>query len=239
MGFFDYRCSLTGVSLKTCDAVFLPLNNVNGEYKPLTLGIKGCYDRLGTIDGIKEDKNTNSILKFFQQAHDTGALVFNKLTLKGLYCYPIKNIEDLLRCFERNIADAPKPAELDGVPIQYALIEKQTWEFLVEHSTLAEEAPEVMWESLFPASSVARRIYKKRESEVLPQLRELYRVSLEMKAHGIEWKPVDDLGQHFGEEMTEFLKEAKARFKDAPLFLGALAPYEKDVNEFLAEEEDE
>jgi hypothetical protein len=239
MGFFDYRCSLTGVSLKASDAVFLPLHNINGEYKPLTLGIKGCYDRLGTIDGIKKDKNTDSILKFFQQAHDTGALAFNKLTLKGLDCYPIKDIEDLLRCFERHIADAPKPAELDGVPIQYALIEKQTWEFLVERSTLAEKGPETMWESLFPGASVARQIYKKKESEVLPQLRELYRVSLEMKAHGIEWEPVDELGQHFSEEMTEFLKEAKTRFKDAPLFLGALAAYEDEVSEFLADEEDE
>lgn len=149
------------------------------------------------------------------------------------------NTEDLLACLERHLNDSPNPVFLNGKPVEYALISKGIWDSIAEHSKVAEGPPEVMWEALFPASSVARRIYKNKESLVLPQLRELYRVSLEMKAHGIEWKPVDELGQHYGEEMTAFLNEAKTRFKDAPLFLDALAAYEDEVSEFLADEEDE
>lgn len=239
MGFYDYRCSLTGVSLKVSDAVFLPLLNESENYVPLALGMKGSYNRLGSIDRVKPDPNSESILKFFRQALESGEFVFDERCIRGIEIRPIKNIEDLLTCIERHVNDSPNPAHLNGRPVVYALIERKIWESIVEHSKVAEDTSEVMWESLFPGSSVGGRIYEGVESNVIAQLRELYVVTMEMKTQGIEWAPVDDPFQHYGEEMTEFFKEAKTRFKDAPLFLDALAAYEDEVSEFLEDEEDE
>jgi hypothetical protein len=84
MGFYDYRCSLTGISLKTCDAVLLPLANEAGKFHPVTLGIKGCYNRLGSIDMIEENENTACILGFFLEGLESGEVGFDEDCIEGL-----------------------------------------------------------------------------------------------------------------------------------------------------------
>ena len=41
MGFHDFRCAITGVSLKGADAVAVALEPVDDGYRPIILGISG------------------------------------------------------------------------------------------------------------------------------------------------------------------------------------------------------
>jgi len=63
MGFYDCRCMATGVSLKGADAALVLLHRAAGEYAPISLAIKGNYNRLGAIDGVDEDANTRLVLR--------------------------------------------------------------------------------------------------------------------------------------------------------------------------------
>jgi hypothetical protein len=73
MGFYDRKCMVTGVSLKGADAALVLLHQSFDNYVPLALAVKGNYNRFGSIDGIEEDANTQSILQFFQESLRSGA----------------------------------------------------------------------------------------------------------------------------------------------------------------------
>ena len=55
---YDFRCTVTGISLKGVDAVLVGLQPAGRAYRPITRGIAGAYNRLGSIDGIQEGLNT-------------------------------------------------------------------------------------------------------------------------------------------------------------------------------------
>ena len=50
MGFYDFRCAVSGISLRGADAVLVVLEPDGDQYRPVTLGVTGCYDRLGSIE---------------------------------------------------------------------------------------------------------------------------------------------------------------------------------------------
>jgi hypothetical protein len=55
MGFYDCRCMITRISLRGARAVLVPiilLSQSENRYAPFGLGIKGTYNRLGSIDMI-------------------------------------------------------------------------------------------------------------------------------------------------------------------------------------------
>src|SRR5258708_5960905 len=128
MGFYDCRCMLTGVSLKGADAALVPLRATGSAFVPLALAIKGNYNRLGSIDGIEEDANTELILRFFLDKLQTGEFVVEGEYLRAHNCYPIRTIEDLLQGFERNINDSASASVLSGQPIVFALVCRTVWD---------------------------------------------------------------------------------------------------------------
>lgn len=69
MGFYDFRCAVTGISLRGIDAVLVGLRPVGDRYRPLTLGIAGKYNRLGSIDRIEEDPTPIWSRNTFTAAH--------------------------------------------------------------------------------------------------------------------------------------------------------------------------
>ena len=72
MGLYDCRCMISGVSLKNASAMLVLLQESRGALMPIALGIKGSYNRMGTIDGIEQDANTAAILKFFRDLQASG-----------------------------------------------------------------------------------------------------------------------------------------------------------------------
>src|SRR5262245_5127252 len=131
MGFYDCRCMVTGVSLKGVDASLVLLNKSADQYRPFALAIRGNYNRLGSIDGIKEDANSRLVLGYFLNALGAGSFTVDEQYLRLCECFPIRTIEQLLQGFERNMNDGPGHAVLDGQSVEFALIVQAVWDGIV------------------------------------------------------------------------------------------------------------
>lgn len=114
MGLFDCRCMITGVSLKGAKAALVLLQQSADQSRPFALAIKGNYNRLGSIDGIDEDSNTQLVLRFFLASLRSGTFAVDEDDLRGHRCFPIRTIEDLLQGFERNMNESSGAAVLKG-----------------------------------------------------------------------------------------------------------------------------
>lgn len=87
MGLYDSRCMITGVSLKGADAALVLLQPAANGYVPISLAIKGYYNRLGSIDGIEEDANTRLVLRYILDRSGAGAFQVNEQCLAGHECF--------------------------------------------------------------------------------------------------------------------------------------------------------
>jgi hypothetical protein len=61
VGFYDQRCMITGVSLKKTQAAAVLLGKTGVAYYPIALAVRSTYDRLGSIDHVREDDNTRLV----------------------------------------------------------------------------------------------------------------------------------------------------------------------------------
>src|SRR6478672_9094143 len=122
MGMYDCRCIVSGVSLKGADAALVLLQQTDDAHHPVALAITGNYNRLGSIDGIDEDANTQLVFAYFKRKLASGEFVVDADYLRGHEFYPIEDVERLLGCFERNMNANGSAAVLGGQPVVFALI---------------------------------------------------------------------------------------------------------------------
>jgi hypothetical protein len=235
MGYYDCRCLVSGVSLKGADAVLVLLHQAGEAYRPIACAITGNYNRLGSIDGIEEDANTELILDFFLGKLQSGAFVVDTEYLGGHNCYPIQDVEQLLTGFERNINDYPRAAVLEGIPVVFALVCKAVWDGLARAPTPG--TPATWFQELFKSVPVAEEMYGGRREAVSGHLRELAAVSRFLAGRGLVWRSADNPGQDYPEEMRQYLAEARQTFRDSAVMLDALKQYEGEVGGLLGDEE--
>lgn len=105
MGLFDYRCMISGLSLKSSKTTLVLLEKLKGHYVPIALPVFGQYNRSGAIDMIEETQNTNSILIFFQSKIESGEVEvdWKEVYWEGEFLNKIENIEQLLAGIERGV----------------------------------------------------------------------------------------------------------------------------------------
>ena len=58
-----------------------------------------------------------------------------------------------------------------------------------------------------------------------------------LTSRGMAWKPADDPGQDYAEDMREYLAEARRGFSDSAMILAALLAYEREVGDLLEEDD--
>lgn len=235
MGLFDCRCMITGVSLKGADAALVLLQQSADRYRPLALAIKGNYNRLGSIDGIDEDSNTELVLRFFLTSLRSNAFVVDEECLRG-HGFPIRNIEDLLQGFERNMNDGPGVAVLKGQSIVFSLIARAVWDGIAQTAPPPIESVPALFERLFGASSIGSGIYAGSLAAISGHIVELAAVDSFLTSHGLPWRPSEATGQDCAEEMRQYLDEARQVFSDSLTILTALTNYEHKVGELLIDE---
>jgi hypothetical protein len=235
MGFYDARCMVSGVSLKGTDAALILLEQAGDAYRPIALAITGNYNRLGCIDGIDEDDNTDLILEYFLAGLRSGEFVAVEYPQENGFT-PIEGIENLLNCFERNINDFPTSAVLGGRPIVFALICRAVWTALARSGPTSEAAPEQLFAQLFNSVPVAEEMYREKLSGVTRHLRELSAVADFMGRSGLVWRQADDVSQHYREEIRQYLDEARQSFRDSPVILDALKDYQDEVSDLLTDD---
>jgi hypothetical protein len=225
MGFYDCRCMITGVSLKGSDAALVLLQGGAEAWVPIACAIKGNYNRLGAIDGIDEDANTEAILGFFLSKLKSGDFVVDASYLREFDYYPIGSIERLLAAFERNINDHPGAAVLHGQPVVFALICRAVWDAIAQAFT----------SSSHPTNALIQRtnIYGNNLASVATHAHELSAVHNFLMRRKLAWQPAQHPEQHYREEMIDFLANGKRTFSDSPVVLEGLAHYERAVAELL------
>jgi len=223
MGFYDCRCMATSVSLKGADAALVLLQQVAGEHVPISLAIKGNYNRLGSIDGIVEDANTRLVLRFFLDSLRSGAFRVDEAYLAGHGCFPIRTIEDLLQVCERNMNDGPGHAVLHDEPVVFSLVARAVWD------TIAKAAPpdgpvSAVFQRLLGVSPVGAAVYAGSLEQVTGHIGELAAVDTFLKGRGLAWRPTEAGGQDYAEEMQQYLAEARQIFADSANDNSGVAP---------------
>jgi hypothetical protein len=236
MGFYDCRCLVSGVSLKGADAALVLLEHAGTALAPVALAIKGNYNRLGAIDGIPQDSNTDLILRFFLAKLRNGEFAVDRDYLRPHGCYPIQSIEHLLHAFERNINDHPRAAVLRDRPIVFALISRAVWDGVARAAPPLREPVAAAFRRLFRDSPTAEEIYSGSLEQVAGPLHELSAILSLLAARGIAWRPPEDPCQHYAEEMRQFLEEARRAFRDSTVVGEALKDYQREVGHLLDEE---
>jgi hypothetical protein len=247
MGFYDCRCMISGVSLKADDAVLICLlqthNSNPPEYVPVTLPMRGTYDRLGAIDEIQEDANTDLILRFFLKSLEVGEFVVDQEFLadklvpgSNEFCYPIRKIQHLVIAFERNVNEFPTFALWEGQPVMFALISQEVWDALVRSpvAKASENDIQAKFERTFANSALAQGIYNEHLTVVARHLAEMSIVTDFLVEQGIAWRPEEDARQHY-EEVRQFLTEARSTFQNTPAILAGLDAYEQKIRLLLDE----
>ncbi len=232
MGFYDCRCMLTGVSLKGADSVLVPLQENGGTLSPVGLGIKGSYNRLGSIDMIDEDAGTEALLRFFRERLARREFVVDPDYLPGS---TLESTEQLLGLFERNMNDSPRAALLNGKQIVFGLISTSVWQAIV----LAQAPTSVKLEDVFGGSLLPQGIYGTTNGTLQAQVRDLACVKDFMASRSVGWTKTEADCQHYDEEMRQFLSEARQTFSDCPPVLEGLLEYEREVEDLLKEEDEE
>jgi hypothetical protein len=236
MGFYDCRCMVTGVSLKGADAALVLLHQSSDHYVPLALAVKGNYNRLGSIDGIDEDANTQSVMRFFQESLRSGVFTVDEEYLRGHGCFPIQTIEDLLQCFERNMNDGEGVAVLNGQSVVFALIARSVWDTIAEAAPTPVEPAMTSFKRLFKASPVGLEIYARSVGAVSKHIGELAAVDSLLNRRRLSWQPSEATGHDYPEEMRQYLDEARGIFSDSPTILAALRRYEQEIGDLLTDE---
>jgi hypothetical protein len=230
MGFYDARCMVTGVSLKAADAALVLLDRQGNECHPIALAIQGAYNRLGSIDNIDEDENTELVLGYFREKLRSGELIIDPDEAGG---DQINDIEHFLGLVERNVTMEYDAAVLNGRRVLFALIAQVVWDRVASSAPPEPGSDAGRFGSLFPAGGVADGIYREHLEDVSTHLRELTAVAQFLAERRIAWRPPDDHFQHYGEEMREYLAAARQAFHDSPAVLAALKRYAKDAGDLL------
>jgi hypothetical protein len=233
MGLYDCRCMITGVSLKGAGAALVPLQASGDDHGAIALAIKGNFNRLGSIDGIKEDANTKLVLRFFLDGLQTGAFIVDEEYVRARECYPIATIEALLQAFERNMNDHSRAAVLGQHPVVFALISRSVWDTIARSSSVPQAPAIAELHELFEACSVPELIYSGSFAELSGQFAEFASVRAFLRGRGLAWKPADDPGQDYAEDMRKYLAEATQAFSDSPVILAGLQAYEHEVRDLL------
>ncbi len=226
MGLYDERCMVTGVSLKSSRSVLVLLGKMGVAFYPIALPIIGQYNRLGSIDGIEEDENTRLIHGYFRTCLESGDLLLDE-------CYTREgtgDLEALLGVFERNVTMGEDAALLSGRPVLFALIDKDIWDVLAEVESASDEAIGDQFDRVFQDVTVAKRIYHASLDNVAEDIQNLVRVCDFLEKRGLAWRCRTEGGaQHYGEEMRDYLAQARRAFEDCPLMLRGLDAYESGV----------
>jgi hypothetical protein len=236
MGMYDCRCMVSGVSLKGGDAALVPLQRIGKAHRPIALAITGNYNRLGSIDGIDEDDNTQLVLDYFLGKLGDGGFVVDVDYFQGRDCYPIEDVEKLLACFERNVNDHREAAVLGGRPVVFALISRAVWDALARGVPPPAGSASTWFGQLFNGVPVAEEIYHKQLTKVSRHLREMAAVVAFLTERGIAWKPADKPGQDYAEEMRRYLAKARRTFSDSAVMQAALNDYEREVADLLEDD---
>lgn len=225
MGLFDYRCMISGLSLKSSKTTLILLEKAGDNYLPIALPVFGQYNRLGAIDMIEENKNTKDILTFFQSKINSGEIKvdWEEVYWQGEFLKKIENIEQLFTAIERSVTMEYDCVTLNKQRIEYSLINTRIWNEIVCFDFENKEP------NLIP-SKTWKEIYNQPNSDYDYLEHQFKKAQNFLNKHNLKWTPPNDSGQHYDEEVNDYLEQAKSKFIDEPLMMNGILAYEKELD---------
>jgi hypothetical protein len=220
MGFFDNRCMISGLSLKSSETVLILLEKNGEDYSVISLPVTGQYNRVGAIDGIEENENTQSIEAFFAKKFNDEELELDKDEIPSREDI---TIEQLINGIERGVTMEYDSVVYKGKRIEFALIDKTIWDKIIAvgFSCKLNIEEHTVWKEIYPVKFSGY-------DELLNQLNNI-QAFLELQ--NIKWYPPRDQSQHYEEEVTEYLEEARTKFSSEFFMLEAISEYESKLSE--------
>ncbi len=230
MGLFDFRCPISGLSLRAARAVHLALIEATpGAWRPLSLPLIGQYDRGGSIDGFRSDFRTDLLVAGFVRCIKAGRVVATGAPDEYAAFTRAPGIERLLSLFERVNTMSQwgvLPFTLDGRRLRQVLIhadvftalappsaqpEPPTYEELerqLARSPLADQGREIFEEVIIAPDAI-----RAAGASALAQLSRLDRWLSDNHKH---WSPVAESGQFCAPDDLKFARAAHVRLTRWP-----------------------
>lgn len=240
VGFYDVRCALTGVSLLATRAVCILIERVGSAWRPMSLPIRGPYDRLGAIDMVPLDAVAQLLAAGFARALDEG-----RLSLAGEAEARWRSARDagpiawVLQTIER--AAAFGSARFEGREVALTLLNAVVVDAIVANqpSLPAGSDDEQLVVALGPEARDASP--GATADEVTRARRELLALDRWIVANG-GWAPptvFDAYGeQHRYEDILRGLRGARRRFAETPWMAAALDRYSDEAESVARHEPD-
>lgn len=223
MGLFDFRCPISGLSLRASPAVHVALIEATpGAWRPLSLPLVGRYDRGGSIDGFRPDFRTDLLVAGFVRCIKAGRVAAAGAPDEYAAFTRAPGIERLLRLFERvNTMSrwGAMPFTLDGRQLRQVLVHADVFAALappparpqpptheeleqqLARAPLAEQGREIHEEIIIAADAI-----RAAATSALTQLARFDRWLLE---NGKHWSPVAETGQFCAPDDLKFARTAR------------------------------
>lgn len=236
MGFFDFLCPVSGLSLRAAQAVQVPLiESTPGRWWPLGLPLLGTYDRLGSIDGFHPDFRTDLLVAGFATMAGAGRVDAGSVPDEYAEFTRAAALAPLLQMFERATTMARWAAmtfTLDGRPLRQTLIHAEVFAALAPELRLPHApSPEDLTKQLAraPVAAQARELFA-----ALPRadagvraaasvaLTQLAAVGEWLSARRRRWSPLAEGGQYVVTDDLRFARRARGRHADAPELLAVI-----------------
>lgn len=233
MGFYDYRCSISGLSLMPSGAYLVLMEKLEDGYRPIALPVLGAYDRLGSIDMVEEDDHTRRLVAFAREAVDSGRMTVD---WDEIGSESIDEVEELFRASERSSSQEYDALTLDGARIVHTLILDHVWEAFADPGRHAERSAGELLDEIFGSDSTAHALYGD-GSDMQASLAAMRGFQDFMDRIGATWTVRDDYEQHYSDELREYIDEARGRFADLPAMLAVIEAHEEDCQEIFDEDE--
>lgn len=226
MGLFDYRCMITGLSLKSSKTVLILLEKSGDNYAPIALPVFGEYNRLGAIDSIDENQNTKTILQFFQSKIHSGEVKvdWEEVYYNGEFLKSIDTIEHLFTAIERSVTMEYDCVTYNGKRIEYSLTDANIWNEISRYNLYKNESSQIN-------SDTWKAIYLEPLTDSDDLIAQFNNVQNFMNKNQILWTPPNNAEQHYDEDVTDFLEEAKVTFKDEPYIMSGISIYERVLHD--------
>lgn len=217
MGFYDLRCSISGLSLKGQRCRLVLLRSRRGVYEPVWTAVSGRYNRLGSIDTGQGEAA--------EIAHLRGAMK-NLLSEGRLVSHagPFSDAEPLFELFEPN----RNRVTLDGDDLRFTLIQHRIVPAVRDEvATLDEvngwnglgtrELYDRAFEGLEPIAPFSDAL----DLHFRGGARELLGLRRWHEQNG-PWSVPSETGQHFEDDIARFFTEARTRLASWPEISSAI-----------------
>lgn len=248
MGHYDFRCPISGLSLRGSDAVHIAVVTVTPErWAPLSLPIRGSYDRLGSIDFITPDGVTALFVDGFARVVKAGRVLAPSARDEFAAFSRAPGLEALLKLFAyTNTASIWSPASftLDGRKVRQMLIQADVFEALAPEVPTRAPGYEALEQQLLgaPIDPLAREMFEELiigddilRLQASVALTRLTALDAWLAARDRTWAPGNETGQFDTSIDLEFALAARSNLAAHPALVrvidGVLAELEREVEE--------